>query len=168
MKQIYCTTIVLLLLSACSNQGTNGRLKKETIASGMDGVDSLLQVNWKLNEEETFQPLFYIACGGDLEYLTDTLIHNDLGGDFAVISIADYFQEHQLFYIVYDIRNNQLKQSKRIYIPNWGIFAFSEIQINNVTMDSLFLKTSTGMTKTVKLEPLVYNQHGIINYYEFE
>lgn len=79
-----------------------------------------------------------------------------------------FFQEHQLFYIVYDIQNNQLKQSKRIYLPNWDISLFSKIQIADVTTDSLFLKISGGMMKTENLEPLVYDQHKIINYYEFE
>lgn len=168
MKQIYYTLISLFLFGACSNQDTNGRLQKMTIASDISGVDSLLQINWRLTEEKISQPLFYVACGGDLEYLTDTLIHKESEGDFAVISIADYFQEHQLFYVVYDIRNDQLKQSRRIYLPNWGISAFSEVRITDVTTDSLSLKTSTGMMKTEKLEPLVYNQHRIINYYEIE
>ena len=103
-----------------------------------------------------------------MEYLTDTIIHKDPDGDFIVISVADYFQEHQLFYVVYDIHTNQLKQSKRIYLPNWGISSFSEIQITDVTIDSLFFKTSAGIMKTEKLDPLVYDQHKIINYYEFE
>lgn len=167
MKQIYSIIVALLLLSACSNQDTNGRLKKVTIASGISGVNSLLQVKWEHNRQELSE-LFNIACGGDLEYLSDTVIHKKYDGDFAVISIADYFQEHQLFYIVYDIRNKQLKQSKRIYLPNWDISAFSEIQITDVIMDTLYLKTSAGVMKMEKLEPLVYDQHKIINYYEFE
>lgn len=156
------------MLSACSNQDTNWRLQKTTIASDISGVDSLLQVRWELDKQNHSKLLFYIAYGGDLEYLTDTIIHKDFDRDFAVISIADYFQEYQLFYIVYDIQNNQLKQSKRIYLPNWDISAFSEIQITDVNMDFLSLKTSTGIMKSEKLEPLVYNQHKIINYYEFE
>lgn len=168
MTQIYYTIIALLLLSACSNKDTNGRLQKITIASDISDVDSLLQVKWVLNEREPSPLLFYIACGGNLEYLTDTIIQKASDGGFAVISIADYFQEHQLFYIIYDIQNNQLKQSKRIYLPNWDISTFSEIQITDVTTDSLSLKTSAGMMKTEKLEQLVYDQHKIINYYEFE
>lgn len=168
MKQIYCITIVLLLLSACSNPDTNWSIQKVTIASDIPDVDSLLQVKWGINGQESSQLLFYIACGGDLEYLADTIVYKDNVGDFAIISIADYFQEDQLFYIVYDIRNHHLKQSKRIYLPNWDISAFSEIQIVGVTTDSLFLKTSAGIMKSEKLEPLVYNQYKIINYYEFE
>lgn len=168
MTRIYYTIIALLLLSACSNKDTNWRLQKITIASDISDVDSLLQVKWKLNEREPSQWLFDIARGGNLEYLTDTIIQKASDGDFAVISIADYFQEHQLFYIIYDIQNNQLKQSKRIYLPNWDISAFSEIQITDVTKDSLYIKTSAGMKKTEKLDPLVYDQHKIINYYEFE
>lgn len=168
MTRIYCTIIALLLLSACSDKDTNGRLQKITIASDISSVDSLLQVKWELNERGSSQLLFYIACGGNLEYLTDTIIQKASDSDFAVISIADYFQEHQLFYIIYDRQNNQLKQSKRIYLPNWDISAFSEIQTTDVTTDSLSLKTSAGIKKTEKLEPLVYDQHKIINYYEFE
>lgn len=168
MKQIYNTIITLLLLSACSNQDTNERLQKITVSSGIFGVDSLLLVKWGLSKQESSELLFCIACGGDLEYLADTIIHKDSDGDFVVVSIADYFQEHQLFYIVYDVQNNQLKQSKRIYLPNWDISLFSEIQIADVTTDSLFLKISGGMMKTENLEPLVYDQHKIINYYEFE
>lgn len=168
MTRIYCTIIALLLLSACSDKDTNGRLQKITIASDISSVDSLLQVKWELNERGSSQLLFYIACGGNLEYLTDTIIQKASDSDFAVISIADYFQEHQLFYIIYDRQNNQLKQSKRIYLPNWDISAFSEIQITDVTTDSLSLKTSAGIKKTEKLESLVYDQHKIINYYEFE
>lgn len=168
MKQIYYIIFALLLLSACSNQDTDGRLLKITVASGISGMDSLLQVKWRIGRQEPSELLFYIACGGDLEYLTDTIIHKDPDGDFTVISVADYFQEHQLFYVVYDIHTNQLKQSRRIYLPNWGISSFSEIQITDVTTDSLFLKTSAGIMKTEKLDPLVYDQHKIINYYEFE
>lgn len=168
MKQIYCTTIILLLLSACSNQDTNWSIQKVTVASDIPDMDSLLQVKWGRNGQESSQLLFNIACGGDLEYLADTIVYKDNVGDFAVISIADYFQENQMFYIVYDIRNNQLKQSKRIYLPNWDISAFSEIHIMGVTTDSLFLKTSEGIMKSEKLEPLVYNQDKVINYYEFE
>lgn len=168
MTRIYYTIIALLLLSACSNKDTNLGLQKTTIASDISNVDSLLQVKWGINEREPSKLLFYIACGGDLEYLSDTIIHKASDGDFAVISIADYFQEHQLFYIIYDIKNNQLKQSKRIYLPNWDVSAFSEIQIRDVTRGFLSLKTSKGIMKSEKLEPLVYNQHKIINYYEFE
>ena len=116
MKQIYYIIFALLLLSACSNQDTDGRLLKITVASGISGVDSLLQVKWRIGRQEPSELLFYIACGGDLEYLTDTIIHKDPDGDFTVISVADYFQEHQLFYVVYDIHTNQLKQLSLIHI----------------------------------------------------
>lgn len=168
MTRIYYTVIVLLLLSACSNKDTNWGLQKTTIASGISDVDSLLQVKWGVNDRKPSQLLFNIACGGNLEYLTDTIIHKAADEDFAIISIADYFQEHQLFYIIYDIQNNQLKQSRRIYLPNWDISAFSKIQITDVTTDFLYLKTSAGIMKSEKLEPMVYDQHKIINYYEFE
>lgn len=168
MRKIYYAIFILLLLNACSSQDTYWRLQKTIIASDTPGVDSLLQIEWGRNGQESSSLLFYIACGGDLEYLTDTIIHKDSEESFAIISIGDYFQEQQLFYIVYDIQNNQLKQSKRIYLPNWELSDFSEVQIANVSSDSLFLKTSMGMIKPEKLEPLVYNQHKIINYYEFE
>lgn len=85
MKQIYNTIITLLLLSACSNQDTNERLQKITVSSGISGVDSLLLVKWGLSKQESSELLFCIACGGDLEYLTDTIIHKDSDGDFAVV-----------------------------------------------------------------------------------
>lgn len=186
MIRIFITSFILsLLLGACalekqnSDKGSNDNpleeSKVETIdpivfeTSGLksyaNGIDSLTIISANGNE------LFKIAEGGDLELLANTVVKMD-AVNIGIVTLADYFQENQIFYVIYNPNDSVLLQSSRLYLPYIGMDVTQYKQLDSITMvgDSLYVKSHTRpeINLSLALDTLICNGDGIINYYEFE
>lgn len=177
--------IITLLLTACiserqnSEKDSNNVPKNESLVNKIDsiifdiskvkahfeGVDSLTVLSVNGNE------LFKIADGGNIELLTDTIVkigETDLG----IITLADYFQDNQIFYVIYNPINSISLQSERLYLPYIGMDITQYKQLDSITLngDSLLIKSLTRpeIALSLALDTLIYNNDCIINYYEFE
>lgn len=186
MSRFFLTSFfILLLLTSCisenhkSENGNNGVSINETIEeksapinftiTGVknfkDGLDSItiISVNGK--------GLFKIADGGNIELLTDTVV--TIGKtDLGIITLADYFQDNQIFYVIYNPTDSVSLQSERLYLPYIGMDITQYKQLDSITLvgDSLSVKSHTRpeINLSLALDTLICNSDGIINYYEFE
>lgn len=186
MIRIFITSLILsLLLVACasekqnSDKGSNDNpleeSKVETIdpivfeISGLknyaNGIDSLTIISANGNE------LFKIAESGDLDLLADTVVKMD-AANIGIVTLADYFQENQIFYVIYNPDDSVLLQSTRLYLPSIGMDVTQYKQLDSITLvgDSLSVKSHTRpeINLSLALDTLICNSDGIINYYEFE
>lgn len=186
MIRIFTTSFILsLLLAACvperqnSEKDGNAVPAEESLVetvdsivfeiSGMNnftnGVDSLtiLSANGK--------ELFKIAEGGNLELLADTVVKMD-AAKIGIITLADYFQENQIFFILYNPNDSVLLQSSRLYLPYIGMEVTQYKQLDSITLvgDSISVKSHTrpDINLSLALDTLICNGDGIINNYEFE
>lgn len=135
------------------------------VKSHFDGVDSLTILSANGNE------LFKIAEGGNLELLNDTVIK--MGEtNIGIITLADYFQDNQIFYVIYNPIDSVSLQSSRLYLPYVGLDITQYNQLDSITFagDSLLIKSYSRpeINLSLALDTLVCNRDGIINYYEFE
>lgn len=130
-----------------------------------DSVDSLTIIS--ANGKE----LFKLAEGGNLELLTDTVVKKRTT-NIGIITIADYFQDNQIFYVIYNPINSALLQSAKLYLPYIGLDIKQYKQLDSITIvgDSLLIKSHTKpeVNISLALDTLVCNRDGIINFYEFE
>lgn len=131
----------------------------------IDGVDSLTILSANGNE------LFKIAKGGNVEILADTVVKMD-ATNIGIITLADYFQDNQIFYIIYNPLDSALLQSSRLYLPYIGLDITQYKQLDSITFDgdSLLIKSYTKpeVNLSLALDTLVCNGDGIMNFYEFE
>ena len=131
----------------------------------IDGVDSLTILSANGNE------LFRIAKGGNVEILADTVVKMD-ATNIGIITFADYFQDNQIFYIIYNPLDSLLLQSSKLYLPYIGLDITQYKQLDSITLDvdSLLIKSHTKpeVNISLALDTLVCNREGIINFYEFE
>lgn len=135
------------------------------VKNHIDGVDSLTIISANGNE------LFKIAEGGNLEFLTDTVVKKG-PTNVGIITLADYFQDNQIFYVIYNPIDSVLLQSARLYLPYVGLDIKQYRQLNSITFagDSLLIKShiKSDINLSLALDTLICNRDGIINYYEFE
>lgn len=133
--------------------------------ANFDSVDSLTILSANGNE------LFKIAEGGNIEILTDTVVENDKSY-VGIITLADYFQDNQIFYVIYIPTDSVLFQSAKLYLPYIGLDIKQYKQLNSFTLagDSLLIKShiKSDINLSLALDTIDYNSDGIINYYEFE
>lgn len=131
----------------------------------IDGVDSLTILSANGNE------LFRIAKGGNVEILADTVVKMD-ATNIGIITFADYFQDNQIFYIIYNPLDTVLLRSSRLYLPYIGLDITQYKQLDSITFDgdSLLIKSHTKpeVNLSLALDTLVCNREGIMNFYEFE
>lgn len=131
----------------------------------IDGVDSLTIISANGNE------LFKLAEGGNLELLADTVVKKG-STNIGIITFADYFQNDQIFYVIYNPIDSVLLQSSRLYLPYVGLDITQYKQLNSITIagDSLLIKShiKSDINLSLALDTLICNRDGIINYYEFE
>lgn len=139
--------------------------KAITVRSDMEGVDSLMIVTANGME------LFRIAEGGDVEILSDSVLKTDTGY-VGILTLADYFQNDQIFYILYNPGNSALFQSERLYLPYLGMEISEYNQLDSITMtgDSLHVmsREHPEINISLSLDTLTCNETRIINYYELE
>lgn len=131
----------------------------------IDGVDSLTIISANGNE------LFKLAEGGNIELLTDTVVKKGTT-NIGIITFADYFQDDQIFYVIYNPIDSVLLQSARLYLPYIGLDIKQYKQLDSITIagDSLLIKShiKSDINLSLALDTLICNRDGIINYYEFE
>lgn len=186
MIRIHMTAFILsILLTACVSERQNPEKVSNDVPveesyvnrvdsivfeiSGMNdftnGIDSLTIISANGNE------LFKIAEGGNLEFLADTVVKMD-SDNIGIITLADYFQENQIFYVIYNPDDSALLQSARLYLPYIGMNVTQYKQLDSITLvgDSLSVKSQTRpeIHLSLALDTLICNSDGIINYYEFE
>lgn len=139
--------------------------KTTALKNFLDSVDSLTIIS--ANGKE----LFKLAEGGTLELLTDTVVKKSTT-NIGIITIADYFQDNQIFYVIYNPIDSALLQSARLYLPYIGLDITQYKQLDSITLvgDSLLIKSHTNpeVNLSLALDTLVCNRDGIINYYDFE
>lgn len=158
--------IVLALLVGCS-QSTMTVIVSEECSSNPK-VDKFDRIDL-VSATDTIS-LFRIAQEGNLEYLGDTLLVDSLGKMSHVITIADFFQESQLFYVVYDNQTGKLYETERIYLPKWGVECFDSVNAVLYSDSLLFIQIKKNGDSILpqKLYPIKYNEDKVINYYEYE
>lgn len=131
----------------------------------IEGVDSLTILSANGSE------LFKIAEGGNVEILADTVVQMGTS-NIGIITLADYFQDNQIFYVIYKPINTTLLQSSRLYLPYIGLDISQYKQLDSITLDgdSLLIKSRTKpeVNLSLALDTLVCNREGIINFYELE
>lgn len=165
MKNFLIPLCLVILLGGCEHPSKVIVSLKE---SHIPQADSLVYVDWIAGASTDTLNLFKIAYGGNLEILSEALMKNPESGETHIFAIADYFQENQLFYIVFDTYNKQLYETGRIYLPNWDLTDFKELSVVAVHATSIDLKLKTGPLQSVPLIPLRYDENKIINYYEYQ
>lgn len=159
--------ILGLVLVGCVDEKPAGKLSKKTLPSGRTEFDSVLQISWSSEEGQDIM-LYTVAGGGNLEYLCDTILQEKGEVRYAVMQLADYFQEGQLFYIVYDVLQNRLKQSPRLSLVDEGVMTFSALRASRINGDTLWLMEDGGRHIGCRLDTLVCGTDKVINYYEYE
>lgn len=172
---------LMLLLAGCVQDQKRGAeaVKPDNISAGNDsikfnadiyksdieGLDSIMLIT--ANGKE----LFKIALGGNMELLKDTVLSNG-SVTTGIITLADYFQNDQILYVIYSPDDSVLYQSERLYLPGIGmtIQDYRSLDFMKISGDSLFLSSGTHPEISISLEvdTLRCNKDGIINYYEFE
>lgn len=139
--------------------------KTYSISSDIEGADSLTILTANGNE------LFRIAEGGNVEILTDTVVKTETG-NIGIITLADYFQDNQIFYVLFNPLDSVLLQSGKIYLPYIGMEISQYDKLDSISLvgDSLLIKSrkQPEINLTLALDTLICNSDGIINYYEFE
>lgn len=160
--------IMLLLFSGCkkSEEEKVSGIVTTILPSDVEGTDSIMIVSCGADT------LFAIATGGNMEFLNDTLISGSQGSKAYLLQIADYFQNDQILYIVYDPRTKNIKQSERLYLPYIGydISRYNALDSITFTADSIRLSAKSGENShavTLALQPLILGEGGIINFYEY-
>lgn len=135
------------------------------VKSYIDGVDSLIILTANGNE------LFKIAEDGNIEILSDTVVQMGIS-KIGIITLADYFQDNQIFYVIYNPIDSILLQSSRLYLPYIGLDITQYKQLDSITLDGDSLLIKSHIRPEIKLmfalDTLICNREGIINYYEFE
>lgn len=131
----------------------------------IEGVDSLTILSANGNE------LFKIAEGGNVEILADTVVQKGTS-NIGIITLADYFQDNQIFYVIYNPISTTLLQSSRLYLPYIGLDISQYKQLDSITLNGDYLlimsQTKPEVNLSLTLDTLVCNREGIINFYEFE
>lgn len=132
------------------------------------GADSLESFIYDDGNREKL--LFSIVRGGNIVCLNDSII--DLNNaKYALFTIADYGQEDQIYYLIYDIGDEYIRQSERINLPSLGLNIKSYRQISPIAIDSdsVSIKVSdTERNIQVGLTHLDCDSAMIINYYEYK
>ncbi len=191
LSYIIFLTTVLFTLTGChqssSEQKTDVRLEsdcsydisptdnaesilsidKKTIKVQIDGVDSLLVITLHDNDSTTNKNLFNIAKGGNIECINDTIV-NIRNQWIAQFTLADYSQENQIFYILYNCDMDTLLQSGRINLPYFGksIDGYKSLILDGITADSIHI-SSSDIDFAIESLSLDCDSDKIINYYEY-
>lgn len=137
-----------------------------------EGVDSVMQVGVH-GPDGTVRTLFAIALGGDAELLA---VSSAVGaaGPVSVISMADYFQDPQVWYVVYDAGADSLTMTARLDLAPLGITTAEHraLTVDSVGADSVHLSALVPGDKARKLTlpvlPIKTDNNKIINYYEYQ
>lgn len=66
------------------------------------------------------KPLFSIVSGGNIVCMNDSMLDID-NAKYALFTIADYGQEDQIYYVLYNIADERMIQSERINLPFLGL-----------------------------------------------
>lgn len=132
---------------------------------GIEGIDSVMVIR------SNGKDLFRIALGGNIELICDTIMNFD-NKKVGLLTLADYFQDNQIFYVLYYLHDSISYQSDRLYLPYLGmqLSDYNQLTVTTISKDSIFLFSRKEPTTTISLsiDPLQCDENGIINYYEFE
>ena len=168
LEKLSKISIILLLLFFGCNKNEEKKINgivTTILPSDIEGTDSVMIVSY---EADT---LFAIATGGNMEFLNDTVISKYHGGKAHLFQLADYFQNDQILYVLYDPETKEIMQSERLYLPYIGldITRYSALDSITVTADSIKLSAKTGEIHevTLALQPLTLGEGRIINFYEY-
>jgi len=135
------------------------------ITSDIDGIDSLMVV-----KADSIN-LFNIALGGNTEILSDTVISID-NNNINLITLADYFQDNQIFFVLFNPSDYTTYQTEKLYLPYIGmdISEYNQLDSISISEDSLFIASTNrpGIRRSLLLDSIQCNENGIINFYEFE
>ena len=169
MKNLWTLFIISLFFTACSTTPQNEYTVNTSIDdSPVEGVDSVMTIS--LNDHNGSRELYKIAMGGNLDYLSDTVIYNtQLCG--AIICLADYFQDDQVMFTVSDLNSDAQFVSERLRLPVLGLdmSQYRNLTVVSVTRDSISVADKVSeMSTTVALSQMSCGVDYILNYYEFQ
>lgn len=131
----------------------------------IEGIDSVMIIR------SNGKDLFRIALGGNVELICDTIMKFD-NKKVGLLTLADYFQDNQIFYVLYYPHDSISYQSDRLYLPYLAmqLSDYNQLAVTSISKDSIFLFSRKEPTTTISLsiDSLQCDENGIINYYEFE
>lgn len=139
----------------------------QTVATDVIGVDSL-QSYYMKDSADVLERMFTIAKGGNIECLADSFAV--IGGSkFVIFTVADYSQEDQIYYILFNSTVDSLYQSERINLATAGISIsdYKSLRIDSLTDDSIYISSPVAdiSVESIKLD---CDTARIINYYEYQ
>lgn len=139
---------------------------KDSVAVDITGVDSLIMYSLFRNNE--MKSLFSVAKGGNIVCLSDSILCLD-NQDMAMFTFADYSQEDQILYILFNCDKQKFIQSGRINLPylGKGIDDAKSLCIDSITVDSIYI-SSKGIDFATEVLSLDCDSNRIINYYEYQ
>ena len=139
----------------------------QTVKSDITGVDSL-QSYYLKDSADVLERMFTIAKGGNIECLADSFAVID-GSKFVIFTVADYSQEDQIYYILFNSTVDSLYQSERINLATAGMSMseYKSLRIDSLTDDSIYISSPVAdiSVESIKLD---CDTARIINYYEYQ
>lgn len=139
---------------------------KDSVTTDITGIDSLIMYSLFRNNEK--KSLFSVANGGNIEYLSDSILCLD-NQDMAMFTFADYSQVNQVFYIIFNCDKQKFIQSGRINLPYLGM-RINDVKflcIDSITVDSIYI-SGKEIDFAIETQSLDCDSNRIINYYEYQ
>lgn len=113
--------LMIMILSSCTYLPQNGiSIYRDTVVLPDATVDTVYYADYKGRN------LFKILRGGNLDIVNSIEVAlNDK--EYLLFTISDISQEFMLYFIIYDITNNSLYQTDKIYLPYLGIDYYGDL-----------------------------------------
>lgn len=114
-------SVLVILLSSCTYLSQNGvSIYRDVVVLPDATTDTVYYADYKSRN------LFKILCGGNLDIVNSIeATFNDK--EYLLFTISDISQEFMLYFIIYDIENDKLYQTDKIYLPYLGIDYYGDL-----------------------------------------
>lgn len=114
-------SVLVILLSSCTYLPQNGiSIYRDAVVLPDATVDTVYYADYKGRN------LFKIISGGNLDIVNSIEVAlNDK--EYLLFTISDISQEFMLYFIIYDIENDKLYQTDKIYLPYLGIDYYGDL-----------------------------------------
>lgn len=119
-------SVLAILLSSCTYLPQNGiSIYRDTVVLPDATVDTAYYADYKGRN------LFKIISGGNLDIVNSIEVAlNDK--EYLLFTISDISQEFMLYFIIYDIENDKLYQTDKIYLPYLGIDYYGDLSCTDL------------------------------------
>lgn len=113
--------LMIMMLSSCTHLTQNSiSIYRDTIVLPDATVDTVYYADYKDHN------LFKILSGGNLDIVNSIEVTSN-DKKYLLFTISDISQEFLLYFIIYDIENDNLYQTDKIYLPYLGIDYYGDL-----------------------------------------